>query len=285
MTVTAGFLSIAQAPIADRLVVVRGGGDLASGVAARLVRCGFAVVCLETAAPLAVRRTVSFAEAVYEGRCRVEELEAVLAGNDADCLNLLERGLLPVLVDPQAALVESLRPRVVVDAIMAKRNLGTARGMAPLVVALGPGFEAGSDVHAVVETMRGHDLGRVIWRGRALPNTGTPGLVEGKGADRVLRAPIDGRLEACRAIGDRVEEGELVARVRGESGCREVRSPFTGMIRGLVREGIELPRGIKIGDIDPRCERAHCFTISDKARAVAGGVLEAVLQGLGGRLP
>ena len=267
-----------------RLVVVRGAGDLASGTVARLAVAGFPVIALETDKPLAVRRGASFSEAVYEGKAVIEGLEARKAERVEDCSGLLDRGLIPVLVDPEARCLAALSPFCLVDAVMAKRNIGTRISMAPIVIALGPGYTAGSgacdgaDAHAVIETMRGHDLGRVIWEGAALADTGCPGEIGGKSAERVLRAPRSGRFEALRAIGDRVEAGGLVARVSYGSGASEIRSSFAGIIRGLLRGGMDVQEGMKVGDVDPRCERGHCFSISDKSRAIAGGVLEALLH-------
>jgi xanthine dehydrogenase accessory factor len=185
-------------------------------------------------------------------------------------------------VDPRCAILDEVEPLALVDAIVAKRNLGTRAGMAPIVVALGPGFEAGVDAHAVVETNRGHDLGRVILRGRAEEDTGVPGLVGGYGAERVVRAPAAGELEALRAIGDVVEAGEPILAIRGGPGRIEARSAIRGVLRGIMRGGVEVPEGFKVADVDPRCRREHCFTVSDKARAIGGGVLEAIMS-LGGR--
>jgi len=265
-----------------KLVVVRGAGDLASGTIARLAMAGFAVMALETDRPLAVRRGASFSEAVYEGRAVIEGLEARKAEGAGDCPGLLGQGLIPVLVDPEAHCLESLSPFCLVDAVMAKRNIGTSASMAPIVIALGPGYRAGrgvgADAHAVIETMRGHDLGRVIWEGKALADTGCPGEIGGKSSERVLRAPHSGRFEALKAIGDRIEEGGLVARVMAGGSALEIRSSFEGILRGLLRSGMEVEASMKVGDIDPRCERGHCFSISDKSRAIAGGVLEALLH-------
>lgn len=255
-------------------MVVRGGGDLGSGVAVRLRRCGFRVVVLESPRPVAVRRTVAFAEAVYEGNWWVEGIEGRLVGTPADALAHAKRGVVPVLVDPEATSVQALRPAVLVDAIMAKKNVGSSSGMARIVVGLGPGFEAGCDVDAVVETNRGPHLGRVIWRGSAEPNTGTPGLVSGAAAERVLRAPRAGQIELVSNIGAIVEGGQPVAWVAGEL----VAAPFHGLVRGLIRDRMEVTAGMKIGDLDPRLEPALCALVSDKALAIAGGVLEAILS-------
>ncbi|MCL5942498.1 MAG: selenium-dependent molybdenum cofactor biosynthesis protein YqeB [Actinobacteria bacterium] len=262
----------------EPLALIRGAGDLASGVALRLHRAGFGVVMTEIPQPAVVRRTVAFAEAVYEGRTEVEGLEGILVQGAREALAAIEAGRIPVVVDPTAEIRHELPLNLLVDAILAKRNLGTTRDHAPAVVALGPGFVAGRDVHAVVETMRGHTLGRVIYQGEALPNTGVPGEVGGKGAERVLRAPAAGRFAARRRIGDRGAEGEVVGTVAGQP----VVSAIDGILRGLVREGLEVTEGFKVGDVDPRACREHCFTVSDKALAVAGGVLEAACFLLGG---
>ncbi|MFZ5633307.1 MAG: selenium-dependent molybdenum cofactor biosynthesis protein YqeB [Bacillota bacterium] len=256
------------------LVVVKGAGDLATGVAYRLFRCGLDVIMTEIGSPLAVRRTVAFAGAVYSGCVRVEGIEACRADSPEHALGLLEKRIIPVLVDPGAAVVRLLRPRVVVDAVMAKRNTGTAISDAPLVIGLGPGFTAGVDVHAVVETCRGHNLGRVIYEGGAEPDTGIPGSVGGYTVERLLRAPADGVVTPRLDIGQRVEKGEVVAFV----GDIPVRAGIQGLVRGMVKPGLRVAGGTKIGDIDPRCDMAHCHTVSDKALAVAGGVLEAVFS-------
>lgn len=261
-------------------IVIRGAGDLATGVILRLSIAGFGVIALETALPLAVRRTVSLSEAVYEGRAVVEGLVAQRAATPTEAFAILAAGQVPVLVDPEAALLPQLGAACLVDAIMAKRNLGSHRGMAPLVIALGPGFCAGQDVDAVVETKRGHDLGRVIWQGPAEADTGIPGIVDGRGAERVLRAPCPGRIAEGRAIGGFLAEGERICRVEGGEGSVDLLAPFPGVLRGLLRDGLEVGAGLKIGDIDPRARKEHCFSVSDKSRAIAGGVLEALLHAL-----
>lgn len=271
-------------------VLIKGAGDLASGVALRLARCGFAVALSELPQPLAVRRTVSFAQAVYDGECRVEEAVA-RRSTIAEAPALLEAGILPVLVEPQmpaAALVEALGATVLVDAVVAKRNSGTRRDDALLVIALGPGFvagaEPGADCHAVIETQRGHTLGRVLWQGSALPNTGLPGEVPGAAPratnrSRVLRAPVAGRLHTRLEIGATVEEGALIAWIEAPNGdCLEVRAPFAGVLRGLIHPAVPLLPGLKIGDVDARADCDACNTVSDKALAIAGGVLEAMLS-------
>ena len=259
------------------LVLVRGAGDLATGVAHRLYRSGFPVVMTEIARPTVIRRPVAFAEAVYDGRQEVEGITARLAAGLSDVMEILEEGEIPLLIDPRAETALRLKPATVVDAIMAKHNLGTRITDAPLVIGLGPGFTAGEDVHAVVETNRGHDLGRIILMGGAEPDTGTPGLIAGYGRERLVRAPADGVFEAVAVIGSQVEAGEALGEV---DGC-PVTAPIAGALRGLIRGGITVTRGQKMGDVDPRRRVEYCYTISDKARAIAGGVLEAVLM-LGG---
>jgi xanthine dehydrogenase accessory factor len=256
------------------LVLIKGAGDLASGVAARLHRCGFAVVMTELPEPLMVRRTVCFGEAVYEGETTVEDIVARRVPDIAGARAALADRVIAVLVDPEARCRGELAPDVLVDGIMAKRNTGTTHADAPRVIGLGPGFTAGADCHAVVETQRGHWLGRVYWQGSALPDTGTPGEIGGTVvAGRVLRAPTDGILLARAAIGDHVTTGQVVATVAGS----ELRAGCDGVLRGLIRSGARVAAGVKVGDIDPRAERAYCFTISDKSLAVGGGVLEAIL--------
>ena len=269
----------AGALVSDRpLALVKGAGDLATGVGLRLHRAGFGVVMTEIAAPTVVRRTVAFAEAVWDGEAVVEGVSGVLVASADEAREALARRRIPVFVDPDALVRVELRPLVIVDAIVAKRNLGTRICDAPAVIALGPGFVAGVDVHAVVETMRGHTLGRVIHEGAALPNTGIPGEIGGRGAERVLRAPVEGRFEPLATIGDRVKAGDVVAQVEGTP----VVTTIDGVLRGLLRAGIAVTVGFKVGDVDPRADPDHCFTVSDKALAVAGGVLEAAGQLLGG---
>ncbi len=253
-----------------RLVVVRGAGDLATGCIVRLVRSGFRVVALELPSPSAIRRAVSLSEAVYDGAAEVEGIRAVRHDELPSSWGKWE---VPVLVDPGASLLPRLSPLAVVDAIVAKRNLGTRIGLAPVVVALGPGFTAGRDAHAVVETNRGHDLGRVLLTGSAQPDTSVPGLVGGRAGERVLRSPAAGAVAPLREIGDLVSAGDPVLSVGGV----EVRTAISGVVRGLIRPGYAASPGLKVADVDPRGSRESCFTVSDKARAVAGGVLEAIL--------
>lgn len=253
-------------------VVIRGAGDLASGVALRLWRAGMDVVLLDVEKPTAIRRTVAFSEAIVHGKQTVEDVTAKLAAAET-AEETLAAGMIPVLVDPEGRSIPTLRPDALVDAILAKRNLGTKITDAPVVIGVGPGFTAGVDCHAVVETMRGHTLGRVIREGSAIPNTGIPGLIGGFAGERVLRAPAAGLFHPLRDIGDAVTEGEILATVAGQP----MTATLTGTLRGILPEGTEVFPGMKAGDIDPRCQRSHCFTASDKALAVGGGVLEAIL--------
>ena len=270
--------------ITETIVLVKGGGDLATGVSHRLHRAGFPVAITEIENPTMVRRTVSFAECLYADEWRVEGLISARADGKTPAEKaqsaraILEAGSIPVMVDPQAEVIDHLRPAVVVDAILAKRNLGTRIDDAEVVVGLGPGFTAGVDCHAVVETSRGHDLGRVILEGGAKPNTGVPGPIGGYTTERLLRAPKAGVFTSIAGIGDVVRAGEAVARVDGA----EVTSAIDGVLRGLLRDGIEVPAGFKVGDVDPRAEPAHCHTISDKSRAIGGGALEAIMMFLFG---
>ncbi len=270
-------------------VLLRGGGDLATGVAYRLHKAGFPLVVLELPQPLVVRRRVALATAVAEGSIDIEGLQAWRVDTLVEAWALAHAGKIPVLVSPelppalsspdkqpdQKQAAQSPAP-IVIDARMAKYNIDTDLGQAALVVALGPGFTAGVDCHAVVETKRGHQLGRVIWQGSALPNTGRPGTIAGKAGERVLRAPLAGQVSWKLAIGDRVREGQPIGSVAGIV----ITAPFDGVIRGLITPGIPVPSGIKIGDVDPRSDVAACFTISDKALSIGGGVLEAILSWL-----
>lgn len=255
------------------LVVIKGGGDLATGVVHRLHRAGMPVVVTELAQPTVIRRAVALASAVFEGQVEVEGLAAQLVESDEEIRAVLARGQVPVVVDPRGEVIARLRPTVVVDAIMAKRNTGTRISDAPIVIGLGPGFTAGVDVHAVIETNRGHHLGRVILSGSAEPHTGVPGTTAGFTVERVLRAPCGGIFTGVRRIGDLVEAGQAVASVAGEP----VVANISGVLRGLLAGGLPVKAGLKVGDVDPRGAWEHCFTISDKARAIGGGVLEAIL--------
>ena len=269
------------------LIICRGGGDLATGIVHRLFRAGFPVLVLETDSPAAIRRQVSFSEAVYDGTATVEGVtaERIASADRAAVDHVLEAGRVPLLVDPEGSSIPLLKPDIVVDAIIAKKNLGTTKEMAPLVIGVGPGFTAGEDVDLVVESMRGHNLARIFTTGSALPNTGIPGNIGGFTKERVLHAEAAGYMKNIRKIGDIVEKGEEIARIyekMTEDGTFSgsyvsVEASISGIIRGLIREGYHFQKGFKIADIDPReSELANCFTISDKARNIGGSVLEAV---------
>jgi xanthine dehydrogenase accessory factor len=255
------------------LILIRGGGDLASGVAVRLFKSGFQVVITELAEPLTVRRAVSFSEAVFEKRVQVEGITGEFVLHPDEIKRVLNAGVIPVLVDPDLVFLEEIHPDVVVDARMLKNPPQEGKELATLVIGLGPGFNAGENCHAVIETNRGHHLGRVFWSGSAQEDTGIPGEVEGYSSSRVLRAPIDGKVQTGAQIGDRIEKGTIVALV----GDQAVFSPFDGFLRGLIRPGSVVKRNTKIGDIDPRDDPTIWSQISDKSRAVGGGVLEAIL--------
>lgn len=261
------------------LIVVRGGGDLATGTIYKLRKCGFPVLVLETGAPSAIRRNVAFSEAVYQGSQQVEDMTCRLANSLEQVRQWLDENQLVLLVDPAGEAIARLKPMAVVDAILAKKNLGTHREMAPITVALGPGFTAGVDVDAVVETKRGHNLGRVLWQGTAAPNTGIPGVIAGYGKERVIHSPAEGILRNVCKITDTVRRGQVIAAVETAAGTVPVEATLDGLLRGLIRDGYPVTKGFKIADIDPRVEEyQNCFTISDKARCIAGGVLEAVIQ-------
>lgn len=255
------------------LALIRGAGDLATGIALRLWRSGIRVVLTDLERPTAIRRTVAFSEAIVYGETTVEDVTARPAANADEARALLTQGIVPVLADPGCACREALAPDALVDAILAKRNLGTRITDAPVVVGVGPGFTAGEDCYAVVETMRGHTLGRVIYSGSALPNTNIPGLIGGFAGERVLRAPCDGIFTAVHRIGDTVEEGETIGFVEGQP----MKCTISGVLRGVLDDGVPVKKGMKSGDVDPRCKPEYCTTISDKALAVGGGVVEAVL--------
>lgn len=295
------------------LIICRGAGDLATGIIHRLHRAGHRVIALETDYPAAIRRQVSFCEAVYDGSAVVEGVTARLVPaladaetdtetysgeNDTPAAHIvsekwdssaieavLEAGEVPLLIDQKGESIALLKPDVVVDAIIAKKNLGTTIDMAPLVIGVGPGFTAGQDVHLVIESMRGHNLARIITDGMTQPNTGVPGNIAGFTSERVIHAPAAGYIHDVRKIGDIVQKGDEIARIYPDKESYDnalseyvpVNATITGIIRGLIREGYYFRKGFKIADIDPReSEITNCFTISDKARSIAGSVLEAV---------
>lgn len=255
-------------------VFIRGAGDLATGISARLYRAGIQICHSELAIPTAVRRNVAFSEAVRLGKTEVEGINAVLARTPEEVWAAIKEKKIPVVIDSGKEMLKRLKPDAVVDAILAKHNLGTEITDAKVVIGVGPGFTAGKDCHAVVETKRGHNLGRVILHGSAIPNTGVPGVIEGYGIERVLRAPCDGIMEETLPLGSLVEKGEVCARVSGEA----VITCISGRLRGMLQEGILVTAGMKIGDVDPRGKAVEYENISDKARAIGGGVLEALLH-------
>ena len=266
------------------LIIVRGGGDLASGTIHKLYQCGFKVLVLETADPSAIRRNIAFSEAVYQQRQTVEDLTCHLAESLEEAIRFLHEGRLTMLIDPEGRSIRALKPFAVVDAILAKRNLGTSRAMAPITVALGPGFEAGIDVDAVVETMRGHSLGRVLYQGTAIPNTGVPGMIGGYTKERVIHSPSAGILRNVKHITDVVQKGETIAYIESDGEKIPVAATIDGLLRGLIRDGYPVVKGFKIADIDPRIQELNnCFTISDKARCIAGSVLEQVCAAVYGK--
>lgn len=263
----------------NNLIIVRGGGDIATGTIYKLYQCGFDVLVLETKNPSAIRRNVAFSEAVYEKIQTVENVTCTLAEDVSQAIGLLEQKKLPVLVDPLGECISMLKPFAVVDAILAKKNLGTNRQMAPITIALGPGFVAGTDVDAVIETKRGHSLGRVIYQGKAIENTGIPGMIAGYGKERVVHSPEQGIFRNVKKITDTVKKGDIIAVVENSGRQTPVKATLDGLLRGLLRDGYPVTKGFKVADIDPRTEEyKNCFTISDKARSIAGGVLEAVLH-------
>lgn len=281
------------------LIIVRGGGDIATGTIAKLHNCGYAVLVLETKNPSAIRRYVAFSEAVYEKEYMVEGITCKCTDTFEEALRTIEEGNVAIMVDPDAEVLEKAKPAAVVDAILAKKNLGTNRMMAPFTVGLGPGFTAGSDVDVVIETMRGHHLGRILYRGSAMENTGVPGAIAGVSKERVIHASTEGIIYGDKNISDYVEKGEQIAHIckRGNAADSDdffdivsayqkaqeeaipVYATISGILRGLIRDGYPVTEGFKIADIDPRkSEFANCFSISDKARCIAGGVLEALMQ-------
>lgn len=261
----------------NNLVVVRGGGDIATGTIYKLARCGFHVLVLEIEHPSAIRRNVAYSEAVYDGYKEVEGIECVLIHSLNELESVFKHNKIAMMVDPKGSSIDILKPEIVIDAILAKKNMGTSRNMAPITIGLGPGFFAGKDVHVVVETMRGHNLGRLIYQGHALPNTGVPGNIKGYSKERVIHSPCAGVCHNVKKITDIVEKGEIIAYIDKTP----VYASMSGLLRGLIQDGYNVTSGFKMADIDPRVdEYQNCFTISDKARCIGGGVLEAILHGL-----
>ena len=264
--------------ISECKVIVRGGGDLATGTIHCLHQCGFKVLVLEVEQPTTIRRLAAFSEAMYDGAAEVESIIGRKADNYDEIQACWQRGEIPLTADENARWIDVIKPDVVIDAIIAKKNIGTYLNMAPLVIGLGPGFTAGKDVHVVVETMRGHQLGRLIFTGSAMPNTGIPGVVGGFDKERVIHAPGDGKMRNISVIGDIVSKGDIIA----YTGKEPVYATLDGILRGLLRDGIDVRKGLKIADIDPRLsEKENCVTISDKARTIAGSVLQAIVMGGG----
>lgn len=254
------------------LVIIRGGGDLASGIAVRLFRAGFNIIILETLHPLAIRLPVSFASAVFEGSCQIENIKGILAETYDEADQIINDNKIAILIDPIGRSFEYYKQFVLIDAIMAKRNLGTNKEQAPLVIGIGPGFEAGIDVDAVIETKRGHYLGRVIYQGSALPDTGIPGEIAGESDKRLLRAPAEGLMIPEHQIGDLVQENDVIATVNGIP----LTARLSGVLRGLIYPNTPVTEGMKVGDIDHRGIKDYCFTVSDKALSIGGGTLEAI---------
>ena len=260
----------------DDVIIFRGAGELASGAIRRLILAGFPVIALEVKQPFCIRRTVSFATAVYESEAEVEGVRGKLfeVGNDA--LKGAVEGIAAIIIDPDGDSIYDLSPTVLVDGRMLKKNSDITRDLAPVVIALGPGFSASDDVHYVIETSRGHNLGRVISKGTALPDTGVPGKSGGETAKRVLRAPNDGNFNSMMKLGEMVSVGDVVGEVDGTA----VKTEISGLLRGLIYNGVKVSEGMKIGDVDTRGNRDYIYSVSDKANAVAGGVLEAVFRGI-----
>jgi len=254
-------------------VLIRGGGELASAVACRMAESHFNVIMTEVSRPQAVRRNVSFCEVVYEGRKTVEGKTVRLVASAGEARAAWKAGEMALIVDPDTTIRSELKPDVEIDAIIAKKNLGTRITDAELVIGLGIGFEAGRDVHIVIETNRGHNLGRVMLEGIAEPDTGDPGNIGGYTTERVMRAPRGGTFQTVKKIGDMVKAGDIVAYVEGEP----VKAAIPGVVRGLLRDGTPVTKGLKAGDVDPRGNKEYCYTISDKGRTISGGVLEAIL--------
>ena len=256
-------------------VVVRGGGDIASGSIQKLYRSGFNLIILEVDKPTAIRRNVAFSDAIYNGETSVEGIKAIKVNNIEEINEAHKNNIIPIIVDPEGKIIEDVKPIAVIDAILAKKNLGTIKSMAPITIALGPGFNAGVDVDIVIETMRGHNLGRLIFDGYAMPNTGVPGDIGGYSKERVIYSEADGVIKNTSNIGDIVNKGDVLAYI-GEA---RVKSPISGLLRGLIKDGARVYKGLKIGDVDPRLKEVENYTtISDKARNIGGGVLEALLM-------
>ncbi|MFQ9509931.1 MAG: selenium-dependent molybdenum cofactor biosynthesis protein YqeB [Lachnospiraceae bacterium] len=258
----------------ENIIVVRGGGDIATGTIHKLFRSGFPVVVLEIENPSTIRRKVAFSEAMYEKEAIVEGVVCKRAEGIEDIYEILAEGKIPIIRDETCTILNEIKPLALVDGILAKKNLGTNKTMAPITVALGPGFEAGVDVDVVIETQRGHNLGRILTEGFAAKNTGIPGVIGGYGKERVIHSPATGIIKNVAHISDTVSKGEAIAYI----GEMKVEATIDGILRGIIKDGYPVEKGLKIADIDPRIEeKKNCFTISDKARCIGGSVLEAIL--------
>lgn len=257
-------------------ILIKGAGDLASGIAWRLKRAGFNILMTEIARPLTVRLTVSYSNAVYEGETTIEGIKGILVHNYRQAQKVMLGGDIAVIVDETADIRNEFKPNVIIDAIMAKKNINTAINDAPIVIGVGPGFCAGRDCDYVIETKRGHFLGKVIEQGEAIADTGIPGNIGGYTKERIIRSVGAGRFKSIAKIGDSVKKGDIVA----YTDERPVYASIDGIIRGMLHDGITVTDNMKCGDIDPRAEKSHCFTISDKSRSIGGGALEAVMYSL-----
>ncbi len=258
----------------NNIVIIRSGGDIASGIIQRLYNTGFKVIVLEVANPSSIRRKVCYGEAVYRGEMKIENITSKLVKSIKEAIEVAQGGEIAVLVDPEGNSIREIKPPIVIDAILAKRNFGTCTDMAPITIGVGPGFYAGKDVDAVIETKRGHTLGKPIYEGEAIKNTGVPGNIGGYTKERVIHSEYEGKIKNISKIGDKVDKGQVIAKV----GENEIKAKITGILRGIIRDGYYVTVGFKIADIDPReDEYKNCFTVSDKARSVGGGVLEAIL--------
>ncbi len=258
----------------DNIIIVRGGGDIATGTIHKLFRSGFPVVILEIEKPSAIRRKVAFSEAMYEQEVIVEGVVCKKAAHFEDINHILSKGKIPIIRDENCSILNYIKPLALVDGILAKKNLGTKKAMAPITVAIGPGFEAGVDADAVIETQRGHDLGRILWEGFAAKNTGIPGIIGGFGKERVIHSPAAGIIKNISHISNTVTKGQAIAFI----GDTKVEASIDGILRGIIKDGYPVVKGLKIADIDPRIEeKKNCFTISDKARCIGGSVLESIL--------
>lgn len=261
----------------EKIVIIKGAGDLASAIALRLHRAGIKVLMTDIAIPTAVRRMVSFSRAVYEGNCEVEDVKGILVHNAEEALKVISDGAIPVIVDPNANIVKEIQPNILVDAILAKRNLGTNLDDAKLVIGVGPGFTPNVDCHCCVETQRGHFLGRVFYDRAAAPNTGIPGTIGNYSVERIIRSGADGIFEPIANIGESVTKDQLLAQVVDQEGnIHPIYALINGVVRGMLQKGVKVHKGMKSGDVDPRNKVENCFTVSDKGLAIGGGVLEAI---------